>query len=83
MSFNKDGADAGEGKDEALKTKDFSHASIGDKLGTTKGEHQVDPNAAGGLMSGGAVAAPAQGGDAVWVNRLTPAERAALKKHFK
>ena len=41
------------------------------------------PNQAAGPTAAGAVATPAQGGDAVWVDRLTPAERAALKKFFK
>jgi hypothetical protein len=31
----------------------------------------------------GSVSAPASGGEAVWVNRLTPTERAALKSFFK
>jgi hypothetical protein len=43
----------------------------------------VDPAKAVGPVSAGAVAAPASGGDAVWVNRLTPSERAALTTFFK
>jgi hypothetical protein len=57
--------------------------ALGDKLGTSAGAHDVDPNKTAGPMSAGAISGAANGGEAVWVNRLTPAERAALKKHFK
>lgn len=76
-------SDAGEGKSESLTLGDLSRVSLGDKLGTTAGAHDVDPAKAAGVSSAGAIAVPAQGGDAVWVNRLTPAERAALKNFFK
>ena len=76
-------SDAGEGKSEGLTLGDLSRVSLGDKLGTTAGAHDVDPTKAAGVSSAGAITAPAQGGDAVWVNRLTPAERAALKNFFK
>ena len=65
-------------KGDALK-----NLALGDKLGTSAGAHDVDPQKSAGPMSAGAVAAPASGGEAVWVNRLTPAERAALNKFFK
>jgi hypothetical protein len=34
-------------------------------------------------MAAGAVAEPGKGGEVVWVDRLTPKERAALKEFFK
>ena len=76
-------ADIQTGKSEGLTLGDLSRVSLGDKLGTTSAAHTIDPNAALGPVAAGAVSAPAQGGDAVWVNRLTPAERAALKNFFK
>ena len=76
-------ADIQAGKSEGLTLGDLSRVSLGDKLGTTSAAHTLDPNAALGPVAAGAVSAPAQGGDAVWVNRLTPAERAALKNFFK
>lgn len=76
-------ADIQPGKSEGLTLGDLSRVSLGDKLGTTSAAHTIDPNAALGPVAAGAVSAPAQGGDAVWVNRLTPAERAALKIFFK
>jgi len=83
LGLNKDSSDAGDGRSEALKTGDLKNFALGDKLGTSAGAHETDPNAAAGPMSAGAVATPAAGGEAVWVNRLTPTERAALKKFFK
>lgn len=76
-------ADIQPGKSEGLTLGDLGRVSLGDKLGTTSAAHAVDPAAATGPVSAGAVSVPAQGGDAVWVNRLTPAERAALKNFFK
>jgi hypothetical protein len=83
MALANDASDAGDGKAEALKAAALGQIALGDKLGTTTGAHDVDPSKAIGPVSAGAVAAPAKGGEAVWVNRLTPAERAALKNFYK
>jgi hypothetical protein len=83
MALANDASDAGDGKAEALKAASLGQIALGDKLGTTSGAHDVDPSKALGPVSAGAVAAPAKGGEAVWVNRLTPAERAALKNFYK
>ncbi len=83
LMLAKDASDAGDGTTQGLTLGSLKHFSLGDKLGTTMSTHDVDPKKAAGSTSAGAVAAPAQGGDAVWVERLTPAERAALKKFFK
>lgn len=76
-------SDAGDGKSEALSAASLANLALGDKLGTTTGAHEVDPSKAARPTSAGAIAAPAKGGEAVWVNRLTPAERAALKDFYK
>lgn len=76
-------SDAGDGSAEALAGDAWKRFSLGDKLGTTDTAHDVDPAKSAAPMAAGAVAAPAAGGEAVWVNRLTPAERAALKDFFK
>ncbi|MEO6568942.1 MAG: hypothetical protein ABIO94_09285 [Opitutaceae bacterium] len=83
LVLSKDASDAGDGKAEALRSASLANLALGDKLGTSTGVHQVDPNKAAGPQSAGAIAAPAKGGEAVWVNRLTPAERAALKDFYK
>lgn len=76
-------SDAGDGISNGISGDALKRFSLGDKLGTTVGQHDKDPAKEVAPLSAGAVAAPASGGEAVWVNRLTPAERAALKKFFK
>jgi hypothetical protein len=83
LALAKDASDAGDGKAEALSSTSLANLSLGDKLGTTTGAHHVDPNQAVGPTSAGGIATPAKGGEAVWVNRLTPSERAALKDFYK
>jgi hypothetical protein len=83
LMLNAQQSDAGDGSAEALSGDALKRFSLGDKLGTTKSAHDVDPTKAEGPTAAGAVATPASGGEAVWVNRLTPSERAALKKFFK
>jgi hypothetical protein len=68
---------------QAVRNDDFSRAALGDHIGTRQGEHEIDPAAMQGLTNAGGVAGAAQGGEAVWVDRLTPAEREALKEFFK
>lgn len=76
-------SDVGLGISQGLTAADLKRLALGDKLGTTAGAHDVDPAKAIAPGAAGAVAAPAAGGEAVWVNRLTPNERAALKQFFK
>ncbi|MCX6951389.1 MAG: hypothetical protein NTV51_04275 [Verrucomicrobia bacterium] len=76
-------SDAGDGLSQGINGDAFKRFSLGDKLGTTTGQHEKDPGKEIAPLSAGAVATPASGGEAVWVNRLTPAERAALKNFFK
>lgn len=83
MYFNSAASDAGAGKTETVNNDDLARAALGDLLGTERGEHELDPERASGPSAAGAVAAPATGGDVVWVDHLTPAERAALKDFFK
>lgn len=83
LQFAAQGSEAGAGSLQALSPGSLKRFSLGDKLGTTTAAHTVDPQAAAAPTSAGAVAAPAAGGEAVWVDRLTPAERAALKTFFR
>jgi hypothetical protein len=83
LALADDASDAGDGKAESLSSAALANLSLGDKLGTTSGAHDVDPAKAAAPISAGLIAAPAKGGEAVWVNRLTPAERAALKEFYK
>lgn len=79
----RDQASEGEGRTETVSGEDLSRAALGELLAMERGEHEFDPKAEAAPSAAGAVAAPAQGGEVVWVNRLTPAERAALKDFFK
>ena len=83
LMFTEAASDAGAGRTETASSDDLSRAALGELLGTERGEHELDPAKNAGPSAAGAVAAPAQGGDVVWVDRLTPKERAALKEFFK
>ena len=83
LTFSDKASDAPPGRIEAVASEDMSRASLGDLLGTQTGEHEIDPASAQGLTAAGAPAAAGAGGEAVWVNRLTPSERAALTSFFK
>lgn len=83
LALNRDASDAGDGLSEALTGDALKRFALGDKLGTSAGAHDADPTAAAAPMSAGAISGAGSGGDAVWVNRLTPTERAALKQFFK
>jgi hypothetical protein len=83
LMFNLNASNAGDGEMQGLSAEALKRFALGDKLGMSSGAHDIDPTKAAGPTSAGAAATPASGGEAVWVNRLTPAERAALKKFFK
>jgi hypothetical protein len=83
LAFNENPSAEKEGKTDAIGSEDFSRATLGDTLKTTSGLHRVDPNAKPVPQAGGAISAPALGGEAVWVSKLTPEERAALKDFYK
>ena len=61
----------------------LDHALPGDIVGVGKGEHTVDPNAYAGPAAAGATASEGTGGETVWRDDLTPAERETLGKFFK
>jgi hypothetical protein len=83
LYFRDEASDAGAGKTETLTADDLSRAALGELLGMERGEHEFDPKASVAPGSAGAIAAPGQGGEVVWVDHLTPRERAALKGFFK
>lgn len=83
LTLAADSSDAGGGELTGVTGDAVKRFAFGDKLGTSSGAHAVDPAKAAGPGSAGAMAAPAAGGEVVWVERLTPAERQAVKKFFK
>ncbi len=66
-----------------VSNPNLDHAMPGDLLGVNKGDHPVDPTKYAGPAPGGAVASNGEGGEAVWRNDLTPAERDVVKHFFK
>ncbi len=76
-------SNVGPGTAEGLSSADLKRLALGDHLGTQSGAHTVDPTKATATSAAGAILSPAFGGEAVWVNRLTPMERTAVKQFFK
>jgi hypothetical protein len=56
---------------------------FGETVAVGIGEHDNDTSGFRGGLDAGAVAATGEGGELVWSQRLTPAERQVLKKYFK
>jgi len=83
LEFDQRESNAGGGELQAVQNGDYSRAALGDKLGVQAGAHTVDRAAGNDPVGAGALTGAAQGGDAVWVNKLTPAEREALKEFYK
>ena len=69
------------GKMEALEGQTAEHLAPGDVLSLSASEHKVEPTkvspSAGGHATTGA------GGEAVWKNELSPAERAVLRRFYQ
>jgi exonuclease VII small subunit len=74
--------DFGAGKNEGVKSDDFTHAQLGTTLGIQDGKHEVDKTSSGPTAAG-AVQSQGQGGEQVWRESLTPEEKAVLKRVFK
>lgn len=83
LAFRNHRSDAGDGIAESLSPAELARLSLSDRLGTTSGAPENDAAQNVDLTSAGEVGGSAKGGDAVGVDRLTPAERSALKKFFK
>ena len=83
LTFSSNRSDAADGTNQALNPADLSRLALGDRLGTTSGAPDADSKHTLDVVAAGAFAAPAKGGDAVWIDHLTPTERAALKDLFK
>jgi hypothetical protein len=68
---------------EGLKNDDLSRSAVGDTLGTSAHEHEVDPHAYQGATSSGQAGEAGSGGEAVWRTSLTPQENEVLQSFFK
>jgi hypothetical protein len=71
----------GTNNQEAVTNDDLTRAAPADVIGLGEQEHELD-KASVAPRTGGA-ADTGQGGERVWKDDLTPAERAVLKRYFK
>ncbi len=67
----------------ALPGADMERALPGEVVGLASGEHEVDREDFRGPVAAGSASATGEGGEAVWRDSLTPAEREMLKRFFK
>ena len=67
-----------------MENKDLSHAALGDRVGISSGQHDVDRKADPSSKDGGAVGKDGAGAGAVWLDQnLRPDERKQLQQFFK
>jgi hypothetical protein len=68
---------------EGVGSVDFERAALGDAVGRSAGQHEVDPSRSGRTGSGGTAAA-GEGAEAVWKQQhVTPEERKRLQQFFQ
>jgi len=81
LTLNPHPSEVGSTKIEGMSNENLERASLGETVGVSNGAHdELTPS--GGRVAGGS-AAQGTGGEAAWVNRLTPAEQAQVKAFFK
>lgn len=83
LDLSADRTELGSTAVEGIGTGDLSRALPGEVAGLGSGEHEVDESLYRGPVAAGAVESTGEGGDAVWRNSLTPAERETLQRFFK
>lgn len=71
------------GVSEAVSNDDLRNAAINDTIRTTISNQQESPPEFTGPVEAGRMQSSGAGGEAVWVDRLTPSERKLLRNHFK
>ena len=78
----KDATDLHSTATDTVNNDDISRALPAEIVALSAGEHRVDQNP-DSKPSGGQIAAPGQGGEAVWKDSLTPHERETIAKFFE
>mgnify|MGYP001047542326 CR=1 FL=1 len=71
------------GRMEGVSNQDMSQAAIADTIRTNISQQKEDSSGFAGPSQGGTIDSVGEGGDAVWVDRLTPDERKVLQNYFK
>lgn len=82
LTFEQNPTDLGTNNPEEIESRDLSRSLPGDHLGTKDIEHHLEKTPEG-PSAGGALAAPAGGGEAVWRDQLLPSEQKVLRRYFK
>jgi hypothetical protein len=83
VTLDAEATELGTTRVEKLGNEDMSHAALGDRLGTTRGTHDVDRSAFTGPRAAGAIGSTGAGGEAVWRSQLTPEEQRVVERYFK
>lgn len=81
LFLGEDESKLGTNNQEAVTNDDLSRAAPADLIGLGEQEHEIDRSSVEARAGGAADAG--QGGERVWKDALTPAERAVLKRYFK
>lgn len=68
---------------EGLERDPNAKVVLGEKIGEETGTHEAADSSRSKPGSTGSVSSPSSGGQAVWTDQFTPAEREALKDFFK
>ncbi len=83
LRLNHKAADVDEQTQKPLTEQDFSHAALGEQIGQSSGQHDVDRQTDHRAADGGSAAAQGAGPGAVWIQQnLTPQERRQVQEFF-
>ncbi|MDX2227587.1 MAG: hypothetical protein SFY92_10930 [Verrucomicrobiae bacterium] len=83
LFFDENQTQLGTTRTEKLENEDLSRATLGDTMGVSQGEHKIDPSKFKGPAEAGLISGTGAGGEAVWRDETTPAERETLQKFFQ
>jgi hypothetical protein len=83
LTLRPDPTDASTGEQHNLATGDRTRAALGDLMGTSEKEHEIDPSRYRGPTSGGTIGNSGGGGEAVWKSSLPPDEQDFLERYFR
>jgi hypothetical protein len=83
LSLRPDPTDASTGEAHNLASKDLTRAALGDVIGTSEKEDEIDESKYRGPMKGGAIDHGGGGGETVWKSSLPPSEQDFLERYFR
>ncbi len=83
LSLDPDENNLGTKNTETIASDDFRQAALGDRIGMSTGQHEVDRASEHRAASGGGTAAEGAGAGAVWTQEnLSPEERRRVRQFF-